>query len=303
MGFLSKKTLICEKCGKEFQARLARKLCDECQIKEFDLEQELADYLSYSNLYMDRKIEKNEYEIIIEHRNAILEKNRNDRGITIDELKSIAANYNTLTDEEARNAIARARDSEVSDTLGALYTPGFIMPELYKGTVVSTEDVFAVAYHEDNNYLSGTAEILSCVVFTNDPYIAAFSMVFSGKLDGGFFSFKSNSLRTGIETLFTEMCPNLTYPVQELKNLKKQIKTEKSVKGNIDYKKMMKFIEWSEVFLAPFESKKYEGRFSYETIELLNRYGYITHKKVDELLELNKSKQSAFWYDKDPTKQ
>ena len=39
MGLFSKKTLICEKCGKEFQARITigRHLCKECDDKYWKL--------------------------------------------------------------------------------------------------------------------------------------------------------------------------------------------------------------------------------------------------------------------------
>ena len=54
---------------------------------------------------------------------------------------------------------------------------------------------------------------------------------------------KSKKTRKFVTEFFEFICPNnLTYPVQELKSLKKQIKSEENVKGNIDKQDILKYI-------------------------------------------------------------
>ena len=50
MGLLSKKTLICERCGKEYQVRIAlgRHLCDECAAREGQKRDNVRGYVDYA---------------------------------------------------------------------------------------------------------------------------------------------------------------------------------------------------------------------------------------------------------------
>ncbi len=49
MGLFSKKALVCERCGKEYEARISigSKLCPECQQREKDAKKEVSGYVSY----------------------------------------------------------------------------------------------------------------------------------------------------------------------------------------------------------------------------------------------------------------
>lgn len=300
MGLFSKKVLVCEKCGKQFEARLKSSLCDECRKKADDIYPEIRSYIDFS-YNVSNRIPESKYEEVLEHRNRILEKYRNNNGITIDELKIASANYKNLSDQQARDVITRARNSEVNSTLGGLYTTKFIMPTLFEKTIVSMDDVFAVAYTSDSSFYSMNGEAISVDFFTNDPYMSAFSMVFTGESDKGFFKTKSSSGRAAITYLFGSLCPNLKYPIQELKDFQKQLKSDKCVKGNIDYKIMMDLVDRASIYMTPFESKKLPNYPSDEEIELINKYGYITHEKVNEILRMDKRKNFDYWYDKDPT--
>lgn len=62
MGLFSKKTLICEKCGKEFQARITigRHLCKECDDKYWKLYADVQGYNEYAmKIIYRRTIERN----------------------------------------------------------------------------------------------------------------------------------------------------------------------------------------------------------------------------------------------------
>lgn len=90
------------------------------------------------------------------------------------------------------------------------------MPTAFEKTIVDAQDVFAVGYTSDYKLQDAKSEVILCAVFTNDPYIPVFPMIYVGNL--GFFEImKSKKGRQDVNALFEAMCPNLTYPVQDLK--------------------------------------------------------------------------------------
>ena len=70
------------------------------------------------------------------------------------------------------------------------------------------------------------------------------------------------------------MCPNLTYPVQELKLLKKQIKSDKSVNGNIATKDMLSYISKARSGSGIFNAEKMSVYVPLGTQQMLSDYGY-----------------------------
>lgn len=77
------------------------------------------------------------------------------------------------------------QSSSVSSTLGAAYSSCFFVPTHYEGMIVDAADVFTVGYTLDYKLNAGTSEVILCAVFTNDPYVPVFSMIYIGKT--GFF--------------------------------------------------------------------------------------------------------------------
>jgi hypothetical protein len=91
------------------------------------------------------------------------------------------------------------------------------------------------------------------------------------------------------------LCPNLTYPVQELKKLKKQIKADGSVKGNIDYKLMMDLFLMVESKSKVFDTKKMGHQTSIATLDMLAEHGYMLEDDIKKLLRMDKMFSSSFW--------
>ena len=130
---------------------------------------------------------------IAEHRLHILEKYRQTQGITRAELMNASDNYKKLTDDQAAEVLVRIANSTISSTMGAAYTGNFFVPTAFEKTIVDAEDVFAVGYTNDYKLQVDGQEVILCAVFTNDPYIPVFPMIYIGKL--GFFEIMKSKKR------------------------------------------------------------------------------------------------------------
>lgn len=296
MGFFSKKTFICEKCGKEFQARLTFgiHICDECWDRQNNKKDNVKGYVDYANKACWDEYTEEQLDAIAAHRDAILEKYRVEQGISRAELAEASANYKRLSHDDVWSVVIRSMLSSVDGTLGAAYTDDFFVPTAFEKTIVDAQDVFAVAYRTDHKLKASLCEeAILCAVFTNDPYIPAFPMVFVGNL--GFFELKSKGGRLGVRQFFEEHCPNLTYPVQELKQLNKQIKAEGSVRGKIDPIFMRAKIENALVSGNIFDTKKLKNELSDSSAELLDAYGYIQAGEINQILKMDRRSNGQYW--------
>lgn len=296
MGLFSKKTLICERCGKEYEARISigAKVCPECQSKENDARRVVEGYVDYARTMGMPSYTTEQLEQIAVHRQQIMEKYRMTQGISRDELRNASDNYKKLTDEQAANVLIRMGNSSIATTIGAAYNGGFFALANFEKVVVDTKDVFAVGLTSAYGLSDGQRDAILCVVFTNDPYVPAFPMVYSGKL--GFFEiFKSKKGRASVADSFTLMCPNLTYPVQELKKLKKQIKDEGTVKGNIDQKQMLDIISSVSSSSGVFDTKKMSSYLKLGTKEMLDEYGYIQDEEINTIMKMDKMFNRNYW--------
>lgn len=117
----------------------------------------------------------------IKMKNALLEKFQLTDGISRAELQQASDNYRSLTDEEAVDVLARVARTSMCNTMGAAYTDSFFAPTGYESTIVDAEDVFAVGFTSDYRLKGNNEEVILCAVFTNDPYIPVFPMVYLGK--------------------------------------------------------------------------------------------------------------------------
>ncbi len=298
MGILSKKTIKCEKCGKEYQARITFgiHLCDECFEKEEAEEkrraseieakkEEVRGYVDYA-----KKIDREPYSLeqleqIVLHRNEVLEKYRQTSGISRAELRAAAENYKTLTDDEAREILIRARSSSLPYSLGASYAQGCFIPSRFSKIVIDAEDVFAIGFTSEGRYADGKNEVIISVLFTNDPYLPAFPILFVGKL-GLLEVFKSKSGRESVATILESMCHNLTYEPQDIKALKKKIKAEKAVKGNIELKEMLNIISDAESMRGIFNSLKIDEYYDEDTLAMLDSFGFIPEYEIKSILKM-----------------
>ncbi|MCC8152673.1 MAG: hypothetical protein LIO96_14860 [Lachnospiraceae bacterium] len=194
-------------------------------------------------------------------------------------------------DENADNEIRQLADATVLTCRGMALTRRFFVSLKYDGIVVDTEDVFAVAYGTAYNQKPDIAEEkLVCAIFTNDPAVPVLPMHLT--VEKRFVEFmKSKEGRTAVEVLFTKLCPYLTYPVQDLKNLDKQIKRTKAVEGNIEWKKMREYILSAQTESGLFKAKEdfdMPYTVSENTKTLLRRNGYFLEEDVHDKLRFKR---------------
>lgn len=300
MGLFSKKEYVCEKCGKVFSKRLNLNgnLCDDCSAQEYNerlqLESSIQGYVQYGQKVLHKDYSIDEMRKILQHRNSILEKYRNTGGISKNELKEASDNYKRLSDDEARSVWCRAMNSGISNTIGAAYTAEFFAPTNYSGMIVDASDIFAVGFTTDASLNSISNEAILCAVFTNDPYVPVFPVIYSGKIS--FFELtKSKKGRADVVEMFTTMCPNLTYPVGDLKQLKKQIVQEEKVRGNIDKKFMLGQIKNASISFELFDTKKMGSYLNIKSAEMLDEIGYIQRAEINSILCLDSRSNRNYW--------
>lgn len=300
MGLFSKKKFLCEKCGKEFEKRLNLNgnLCDDCwnaeQNQKRALEASIKGYINYASDVFFKEYSSDEMRKIIDHRDEILDKFQHDGGITRVDLKNASDNYKTLTDEQAAEVLVRVANSSVSSTMGSAYSGEFFVPTHYEGMIVDAKDIFAVGYTSDYKLSGGNTEVILCAIFTNDPYVPVFPMIYVGKI--GFFSVtKSKKGREGVNALFESMCPNLKYPVGDIKQLKKMIKQEETIKGNLESKFMLDQISNASVSSGIFDTKKMHSDLLPGSATMLDRIGYIQEEEVNQILKMDKMFNRNYW--------
>ena len=301
MGLFSKKEYVCERCGKTFTARLAPAdiLCKECWQKKCDedsrIEKAVQGYKDYANKYACKSYTTEEMYAIYAHRESVLANNVNVAGISKAELQYASDNYKKLSDAEAESVLVRMANSLVSSTIGAVTAGNCFVPTQYDGVIVEADSVFAVGYTSDYNIkVDNNSEVILCAVFTNDPYAPVFPMVYSGQ-KGVFELIKSKKGRASVAAMFESMCPNLTYPVCDLKELKKQIKADGVVNGNIDKKKMLDQIEQASISMGLFDTKKMHSDLLPGSVVMLDSIGYMQAAEADKILKMDKLFNKNFW--------
>lgn len=300
MGLFSKKTYVCEKCGKNYEKRinLNGNLCDACWKMEQDRKDELKNEIKgYDDYYMDvryKEYTSDEMEEIVKHKNALLEKFQLTDGISRAELQQASDNYRSLTDEETADVLARVARTSMCNTMGAAYTDSFFALTGYESTIVDAEDVFAVGFTSDYRLKGNNEEVILCAVFTNDPYIPVFPMVYLGKR-GMFELMKSKAGRASVAATFEYMCPNLKYPVGDLKELTKIVKKEETVRGNIEKKEMQDFLFNASNGSNIFNTKKLYSELSPKSAKMLENIGYLQETEVSKIMRLDKMLNRRYW--------
>lgn len=295
MVFFSKKTVVCERCGKEYEVRisLGANICPECQAKQRKAEMAVQGYVDYARKMNLPDYTTEQLEQIVVHRQQIMEKYRMTQGISKAELMSASDNYKKLSDEQAFDVLIRMSRSTINTTIGAAYSGQFYCLSGFDQVVVDAQDVFAVGFKTTYG-VQCEGEAILCVVFTNDPYVPVFPVIYTGKLD--FFEiWKSKKGREGVAQLFYDTCPNLTYQVQDLKQLKKQMKEGGAIKGNIDQKKVMEFISSAMSDSGIFNAKNLSTYMTFESEKLLNTYGYIEDTEINRILKMDKMFNRNYW--------
>lgn len=278
MGLFSKKTVICEKCGKECQVRIALPgyICDECLDKQIAKENEVRGYINYArdmnwNPYTEEEIEK-----ITEHRNEILEKYQKEDLILGEGKENLMKRTEPGTGNDEDKGVLELVKHVINSVLlypGTAVGSGYFALTDFEKVVVDASDIFAVGFIPATDIKISKLDAYLCVLFTNDPYMPIFPMIYFCKknfLD----SIKGKKNTNELLDFFALKCPALKYPVQELKVLKNQIKKEGIINGNIDRKFMLEKINEAISGKGMFNVTRISNELSFGTIELLRKYEY-----------------------------
>lgn len=302
MGFFSKKVYTCAICGKEVSSRLPLGdfVCDEC-MKKYRVQ----GYIDYRNDLSSftapiPEIPFEDYEKIAAKRDRILEKYCRADKITREELEYARDNYKKMSRDQITDFIERMLDSIIiiyglGCGLGHGSTGCFYVLSKYDDVVVDTEDIFAVGFTSDLKLeFSKTGEVILCAVFTNDPHVPVFPVVYFGKR-GLFEAFKSKKGREAVKFIFNTMCPNLKYPVDDLKQLKKIIKESDHIEGNLDKEFMLDKISDARTGSGIFKTDKMVIDLTPETMKTLEGYGFYTEDEIKMQLGLDRVFGGSFW--------
>lgn len=300
MGFfsnlVSKKTITCERCGNTYEARvtIGEHLCPACKKVLQDKKDNVLGYTYYTSKMSGRNLTEQEMDTIAVHRDSILERYRNANPLTPDRMKEHCDSYKNLSDDQAAAVLNAMSNSSYDVSMGACFTGGFYALTGFPKVVIDVRDVFAVGITSLSGLKVENGEAILCAVFTNDPYIPVFPMVYGGKL--GFFEImKSKKGRKGVAALFELTCPNLQYPVMEMKKLKKQIKADGAVRGNISMDKMLDYLDDAEYASGIFKASEQTPLVYPQAQEMLASYGYYDSDTFRKIINDSGMFAKRFW--------
>lgn len=297
MGFFSKKNMTCVCCGKTFQTRFGIDTCDACISKQVDADmaaekfrKEVEGYVKYAKVMKMPKYSESQLKEIASHRDRIVDTYKENACITKAELKEKSKRFLKHNKAETTELMAKIARSTVGVSYGTGFTTKFFVPTAFERTIVDAGDVYAVTYIGVPSSENKGYERLICAVFTNDPYIPVFPYACEAKV--GFFEvLHSKEGRKETETFFENMCPNLKYPVQPMKEFKKFIKN--SNEPNKAF--ILEMLSNLDASWGIFAKKHITPNFSDSTIRWIEDAGYIFAEDVAKIMELDNSFRSAIW--------
>ncbi|MBR2283264.1 MAG: hypothetical protein IJ874_02440 [Ruminococcus sp.] len=292
MGLFKNKTVKCAKCGKEFEkgAFSGAKLCVECRMSELKDKQDsfsrelaekaFAEY--YKNL--PKKFQKMpaDVSVMIADRDRILEKYRSDDIVTAEEFMEAYANTEVWDDDKCMEFVRRVRKAlMITNNRGSFIQGGFIVSHEYDGIVADFDEVFCVALVKGAKLFTDSLnDAYLCAMFTRNPYVPAIGLAFRPVVSSGLLTFESKKNAEKMEIITKAMnvwCRNLEYPVMEVKELKKLVKKEGSVRGGaMDIDLMKALIDAAEGCGSPFygiDSTMPEA-MPYGIAYTITKYGY-----------------------------
>lgn len=296
MGLLSKKSVICESCGKEYEVRIAlgTHICEDCKQRIWRKEHLVGGYISYAQSVGMPKYTEEQLDQIAMHRERILQESVVPGSLSRQDLQCYSDNYKSLTEDQLASIAFGIIKSTLRLAEGAAYASLCYVLTSFEKVVIHVEDIFAVGIVSLGSDSSVTVENLLCVYFTNDPYVPVFSIATSGKL-GMFEMSKSKKGRENLAEMIQTRCPNLTYPVCDIQKLKKQIKAEDTVRGNIDKKFMLKQISDATAQNGIFQVKEFKKYISSDTAKLLSQYNMFLEDEIHSILRMDERSRRKFW--------
>lgn len=310
MGLFSK-TVTCAKCGAEFEKGLLSggTLCPKCTVEETEnkilagnpqaFRQGFEKY--YKALPGKFRNQNVNIQAAIQNTEQIIQKYAELSAFNDDLMDKAACYYDEMSEADRKLFVTIFRCSVLINQGFSTMHTSFILSHGYPGVILDLEKVFAAAYKPVNGALFNTGakeETYAFYYFTNDPFVPALGMTMIIGSTRGSFSFGSDKRNREelINEILRSTCRNLTYPVQNIKDLKKQVKSEGTVKGNITPDNMMALIEQAEKNNGVFDDTKEMERELYPGIEvLMSRSGYMTGEEAADNIQTMDRDAQNFW--------
>lgn len=309
MGLFDK-TVKCQKCGKSFTKGLfsGDKLCPDCSWAEFVREQEENSIVSQrsgiTQYYKDMpKKFRNlpaDIDTIIASRDKMFQKYKlaNEMNITV--LTKTATNVDKMNDEQLSDFSEKLlRSLVLTQNKMSFALDKFVISHLYDGVAVDMDSVFAVAYTKNIFYNASIKEQpYLCSLFTNDPYFPAIGMTFLPVTSKSFLALEAskNKERVGhLQEVIPKMFRNLTYPVMDMKDMKKLVKQEGKVRGEMDPDLMLALLDGG--LHTPFWSidSAMSDLMPSGIATSIQKANYLSLEDASRWLNLSDKQTLAFW--------
>ncbi len=299
--------VICARCGQEFYTRTPETRCPECESIIRDKEMSVEGYLKYlqeNNLKRTGLHNEQFHDELIAHRERILESHKYEP-ITEGELCDASVEYRNMSMDQAVQIVKRARRMTYMKSVTCVVGPSFFMSGLYEGSIVDGNDIFAVglswAKHVGTSQWNADKDFLQCLLLSNDRYMPAveFYLAFQGER---FHRYNAEDFKYA-QDLFSEECRNLTYPVQALDSLQKQIAADGQMRGDMD----IEFAEnqiakaMSHLVISAEDPIGDKTDIPDATYEALRKSGYMTQQEVFNILFSGSEQKRRFWERADAT--
>ncbi|MBQ7766306.1 MAG: hypothetical protein IJ397_05645 [Lachnospiraceae bacterium] len=232
------------------------------------------------------------------HRREILERYRNPYAITRQEIEWAANNYKNLNEPQIIDILTRYGETAMRSADGLDFNRNATLFSLttFPGVIIDYEDVFAIGLVSNVkvNKRNTRTDTVVCVMFTNDPYIPVFPIWYRYDLKLNEMMY-SQQARIDIANAYQAVCPNLTYPITEVKELKKIIAQEPNIKGNISKEQMEKYLTDADYCSGIFDTSEYECYVNYSVEDLLESYGYVRGPVAEKTLGMGSKSTRDFW--------
>lgn len=278
MGLFSKKSLVCTRCGKTYEARIVgEQICPECLVEIDKKEKSVSGYRKYAETMGWGRYTEAQIDEIIARRDKILMQSQLLPKITKEELKEVARNYQSLTVGQKEDIVSRIGNTTIDAGFGAASTQKFFIPTYFERTIVDASDVFAVAMVDSLRGSGIGRQGMNCAILTNDPYFPVVFQAYTLKLK--LFHISSKEGEAGLRNYYEMLCPNLTYSVMKFSALEKQIKADGRVKGNMSPELISRISTQASLNKGVFEAKKEPVEYD-ETLKMLRSYGFIPTEEI-----------------------
>ena len=248
MGIFEK-TVNCAKCGKPFRKGVlsSGRLCEDCSWLELVGEMKASGIASqkagitqyYKDMPKKFRTMPADADTIIQARNKIFQKYKTDHEMNISVIRNAARKAGEWSDEEKTDFAGKVLDSVVNTQNKMSFVLNkFVISHLYDGVAVDVDSVNAIALKKNPFYKAKVSEQpYLCAFFTDDPYFPVIGMTFLPTTSKSLLALERTRNKervASLQELLPKIFPNLTYPVMDMKDMKKLVKQEGKVRGSMD---------------------------------------------------------------------